>query len=131
MIVRFAGVQIGDDDATGLAVETYRAGQPEVQQGLLRPEALLSDESPNLYWLMRVVVHKKSTGAIALARWMVAMGELMKKGLQQVTVTEGADTLTMDSAAMRGPFVVPERNESNPALARNVAVQFVSASRPY
>jgi hypothetical protein len=119
----------------GLTCEVLRARQPNVQHGLGRTQAMLTDKSPNLYYRLRVFVHHKEASQIRKAVWAVGVGDLMAQGLKTVEISEQfgetiTETLTMDNAAMTGPVVAEYREGENGRLIRGMMFEFVSASKP-
>lgn len=128
MLLKVAGMTVGE--CSHLSVSAIRGSSVSLQAGLMRMEILMSDVSPNVYYVLRVLVQHKAASAILLARWSAALGSLLKKPGVSVQVDDGDETLTMEEASCMGPIEIPSRAEGNAGLARNMEFAFISAKQP-
>ncbi|HOJ76398.1 MAG TPA: hypothetical protein PLV57_22405 [Phycisphaerae bacterium] len=130
-ILTFGGQPVGDY-VSHVTME-FVSNNPNVQQGLGRPTAMISDDSPNLYYILRAYVYYKAPNnhMLTAIRWAAQMARLRLRGRQDVVVTPPSGSpLRLPAAAMRGPLVLPDRQDTNVGLVRNLEVVFVSDREP-
>lgn len=131
-VLRFGGQKIGDY-VSHVVIEVARGREATIQSGLLRNEAIITDDGANLYYVLKTFVQYTASGRGMLdaAIWCARMGSLMRRGKQTVTVTApDGDVLTLEEAAIRGPFSIPSRDDANTGLVRNLEVSFISEREP-
>ena len=124
----YSGITIGDT-VVRHTVEVHRANKANPEDAALRTVALLSDDSPNIYYVLKVTVNKTASTPGELALWAATIGNLMKKGKQRVEVS-GDDGYGFNNAVMVDPVAVPVGDNINPIKALEMPFQFVSVDQP-
>jgi len=125
----FNGVALGDD-VVRMWVEVQRAVQPSVLSGVHRKDALLSDDSPNVFYAINLIVHKRASSMVDAARWTLSIGDLMRVGPQTLVVTTSGGTMTAVDATLVGPVSPPQNDQANPAIVDRLHTVFHAAPRP-
>lgn len=125
----FNGITLGDD-VVRMWVEVQRAVQPSVLAGVHRKDALLSDDSPNIYYAINIIVHKRASSMIDAAKWTLSVGDLMRAGPQTLVVTTGGGMMTATEATLVGPISPPQADQANPAIIDRLLMVFHTATRP-